>query len=92
MPSREIDIEAQLLTGEHIGCDVALDVKLGQNGPTDGTYGIDARVTAQLRQVYHTSSETVIHVCAQSGHDEAELIELLIVPPTKTVTITVTTK
>lgn len=80
-------MEAGLLTAEHIDSTVTLDIKLGQNGPTDGSAGVDARVTAQLRQIYHTSSYTVIHVCPTGGHDESGLVELVITPSSNTVII-----
>lgn len=64
---------AQTLNGTHIGSVISFDWTL----PTGKT---SARVTGELRQVYHTAGETVLNLCSHMTDSGGEMDEFVLMP------------
>jgi hypothetical protein len=64
-------ITARELSGSNIGLVISFDWTL----PTGKT---SARITGELRQIYHTAGETVLHLCSHMMDSAGEMDEFVL--------------
>lgn len=67
-------LPARHVSGDHIGEVVSFHWTMPGGGRTH------AVVTGELRQVYHTSADTILHLCSHLEDTTGELDEFVLTP------------